>query len=142
MDSRLTKDMETAGYDVLNPLPEEAAPPPRKMRLSPINQRRLANFKANKRGFWSFWIFMFLFLASLLAEFIANDRPTRIEGPGQRDDGINKSALFRPRGLMPNPPGFVEWHPGDHAGMGPVPFDEVHPFPRQRFDQFRRVDLS
>lgn len=43
--------------------------------LSPINQRRLKNFKANRRGFWSFVIFMALFILSLFAEFIANDRP-------------------------------------------------------------------
>ena len=44
-------------------------------RLSPINQRRLENFKANRRGYWSFWIFMVLFGLSLCAEFIANDKP-------------------------------------------------------------------
>ena len=49
--------------------------PQKPSRLSGINQRRLALFRANKRGFWSFWIFLFLFIASLLAEFIANDRP-------------------------------------------------------------------
>jgi microcin C transport system permease protein len=43
--------------------------------LSPINARRLQNFKANKRGYWSFWIFMVLFVLSLFAEFIANDKP-------------------------------------------------------------------
>lgn len=43
--------------------------------LSPTNKRRWANFKANRRGYWSLWIFMILFIASLLAEFIANDRP-------------------------------------------------------------------
>ena len=43
--------------------------------LSPINRRRLDNFKANKRGYWSFWIFMVLFVLSLFAEFIANDKP-------------------------------------------------------------------
>ena len=43
--------------------------------VSPINQRRWANFKANRRGYWSLWIFMILFIASLFAEFIANDRP-------------------------------------------------------------------
>ena len=45
------------------------------LRLTPLNQRRLANFRHNKRGYWSFWIFLFLFVASLFAEFIANDRP-------------------------------------------------------------------
>ncbi len=43
--------------------------------LTPTNRRRLENFKANKRGYWSFWIFMLLFVLSLCAELIANDRP-------------------------------------------------------------------
>ena len=45
------------------------------LRLSPLDQRRLANFKANRRGYWSFWIFMALFVASLLSNVLANDRP-------------------------------------------------------------------
>ena len=44
-------------------------------RLSPINRRRLTNFKANRRGYWSFWIFLVLFVVSLFAEVIANDKP-------------------------------------------------------------------
>jgi microcin C transport system permease protein len=44
-------------------------------RLSPITQRRLHNFRANARGYWSFWIFLVLFVISLFAEFIANDKP-------------------------------------------------------------------
>ena len=47
----------------------------KKSRLSPITQRRWENFKANKRGSWSLWIFIFLFLTSLFAEVIANDKP-------------------------------------------------------------------
>ena len=43
--------------------------------LSPVNQRRLANFRANRRGYYSFWIFLTLFMLSLFAEFIANDKP-------------------------------------------------------------------
>jgi microcin C transport system permease protein len=43
--------------------------------LTPLGRRRLANFRANRRGFWSLWIFLVLFVASLFAEFIANDRP-------------------------------------------------------------------
>lgn len=45
------------------------------MTISPITQRRLHQFKANKRGFWSLWIFLFLFFLSLGAEFIANSKP-------------------------------------------------------------------
>lgn len=47
--------------------------------LSPLARRRLALFRANKRGFWSLWIFLFLFTASLFAEFIANDSPIAIK---------------------------------------------------------------
>jgi len=43
--------------------------------LSPLNQRRWASFKANRRGYWSLWIFLVLFVLSMFAEFIANDRP-------------------------------------------------------------------
>jgi len=43
--------------------------------ISPITRRRLHNFRANRRGFWSLWIFLVLFVLSLLAELIANDRP-------------------------------------------------------------------
>lgn len=43
--------------------------------LSPLNKRRWQNFKANRRGYWSLWIFLVLFVLSLLAEFIANDKP-------------------------------------------------------------------
>ena len=45
------------------------------MTISPVNQRRLELFKANRRGYYSFWIFLVLFALSLLAEFIANDKP-------------------------------------------------------------------
>jgi microcin C transport system permease protein len=47
----------------------------RRPRLSPLNQRRWQNFKANRRGYWSFWIFLVLFVLSLGSEFIANDKP-------------------------------------------------------------------
>ena len=43
--------------------------------MSPINQRRWKNFRSNKRGFWSLWIFLCLFLITSGAEFIANDKP-------------------------------------------------------------------
>lgn len=52
-------------------------------KLNPINQRRLQNFKANHRGYWSLWIFVFLFLFTLVAEFIANDKPLMIYFDGE-----------------------------------------------------------
>ncbi len=45
------------------------------LALSPINSRRLANFRANRRGYWSLLIFAVIFVLSLFAEFLANDRP-------------------------------------------------------------------
>ena len=45
------------------------------LRLTPLDRRRLDNFKANTRGFWSFWLFLTLFVMSLGSEFLANDRP-------------------------------------------------------------------
>ena len=42
---------------------------------SPINQRRWQNFKANRRGYWSLWIFLGVCFFSMFAEGIANDRP-------------------------------------------------------------------
>ncbi len=50
--------------------------------LSPINRRRWNNFKANKRGYWSLWLFLFLFAFSLCANFVANDRPLLITFKG------------------------------------------------------------
>jgi microcin C transport system permease protein len=50
---------------------------------SPLNKRRWENFKANRRGFWSFWIFMVLFVLSLFANVIANDRPLMIKYDGR-----------------------------------------------------------
>ena len=45
------------------------------MHLTPVARRRLAAFRAHRRGWWSLWIFLLLFGICLFAEFIANDRP-------------------------------------------------------------------
>ncbi|MGC1859891.1 MAG: ABC transporter permease [Methylocystis sp.] len=45
------------------------------LRLTPLDRRRLDNFKANRRGLWAFWLFLAMFLMSLGSEFLANDRP-------------------------------------------------------------------
>jgi microcin C transport system permease protein len=51
-------------------------------RLTPLNRRRLENFRRNRRGWWSLWIFVGLFAVSLLAEVIANDRPLLVRYEG------------------------------------------------------------
>lgn len=53
------------------------------LNLAPINRRRLNNFKANRRGWWSLWIFLTLFILSLFAEFLANDRPLLVRYKGE-----------------------------------------------------------
>jgi microcin C transport system permease protein len=52
------------------------------MYVSPLTRRRLANFRAHRRGVWSLRIFLLLFFLSLFAEFIANDRPLLIRFDG------------------------------------------------------------
>lgn len=51
--------------------------------FSPLMQRRLIQFKANKRGFYSLWIFLSIFVITLFAELIANDKPLLIRYDGQ-----------------------------------------------------------
>jgi microcin C transport system permease protein len=77
LEARLTKEeLDTAA-------PAAVIAKPRKgFTLTPINRRRWENFKANKRGYWSFWIFLVLFVISLFAEFIANDKPFLVKYDG------------------------------------------------------------
>ncbi len=71
------------------PLPRRTTPLPAvkkprgRFTLTPINLRRWQNFKANRRGYWSLWIFIVLFLGSLGAEFIANDKPFFVSFDGK-----------------------------------------------------------
>jgi len=51
-------------------------------QITPLTRRRLDNFVANRRGFWSLWMFLVLFGGSLFAEFIANDRPLLVRYDG------------------------------------------------------------
>ncbi len=52
------------------------------MALSPLNQRRWRNFTANRRAYWSLWIFLVLYGLSLCAELIANDKPILVKHDG------------------------------------------------------------
>jgi microcin C transport system permease protein len=94
------------------PVAEAAAPlaPPLTgggyFRLSPVNQRRMTNFRANKRGYWSFWIFMVLFVLSLFAEFLANDRPILVSFKGSYYTPIfsdyDESIFLGDEGFLPS----------------------------------------
>ena len=50
---------------------------------SPINRRRWQNFRANRRGYWSLWIFLGVCFFSMFAEGIANDRPILVSYKGE-----------------------------------------------------------
>ncbi len=72
----LTPDIEPAGPMGVTALPAG-------FEFSPLNARRWRNFKANSRGYWSLWIFLVLFVLTLFAELIANDKPLYIHVDGK-----------------------------------------------------------
>ena len=51
--------------------------------LKGLNRRRWELFKGNRRGLWSLWIFGALFLMSVFAPIIANDRPMLVSYKGE-----------------------------------------------------------
>jgi len=73
---KLSADSEPTG-------PLGIAPPPGWFTLSPLNKRRWQNFKTNRRGYWSLWLFLVLFFVTLFAEFIANDKPLFVSFAGK-----------------------------------------------------------
>ncbi len=79
MDAKVGRSAP-AGIAAAKTSPALAARP--RFKLSPLNARRLRAFKANKRGYYSFIIFTALFLITLFAEFIANDKPFLVKYDG------------------------------------------------------------
>lgn len=66
------------------PIEKHAAPPVVPEEKAPtINRRRWENFKRHRRGYWSMWIFMILFVLSLFAELIANNKPFLVSYDGK-----------------------------------------------------------
>jgi len=84
MDERVsvTPRNDTPDTTALSPTGLAVLPERHPLAMSPINKRRWENFKRNRRGYWSFWIFLTLFVLSLFAEFIANDKPLLIKYDG------------------------------------------------------------
>ena len=81
MDERTTIEVP----EIASQSPMGLAVPPERhqIAISPINWRRWENFKRNRRGYWSLWIFLALFVLTLFAEFIANDKPLLLEYDGK-----------------------------------------------------------
>ncbi len=53
------------------------------MEVSPLTRRRIDSFRANRRGYWSLWVFMVLFTVALFSEFVANDKPYLVSYAGE-----------------------------------------------------------
>ena len=70
--------MSVSDTPTLPDMPADRRPTILGIRVTPINRRRFENFKANRRGWWSFWLFLILFVLSLFADLIANDKPLLI----------------------------------------------------------------
>jgi len=76
--------LKEKGLETVAPAPGQTEPPPKKFfSMSPLNQRRWQNFRSNRRGYWSLWIFLVLFVLSLFAEFLVNDRPIVVSYKGE-----------------------------------------------------------
>jgi microcin C transport system permease protein len=73
----------TPDTTTVSPVGLAVPPEGHRVDLSPIARRRWQNFKANRRGYWSLWIFLVLFVLSLFAEFIANDKPFYVRFDGK-----------------------------------------------------------
>ena len=86
MDARVERS--TAPGDVLARI--ETVPDRGWFKLSPLNKRRLRAFKSNRRGYFSFILFTALFLVTLFAEFIANDKPFLV-----KCDGAYYTPIFK-----------------------------------------------
>ena len=113
------------------------------MTLSPLARRRLAAFRANRRGHWSLWIFLVLFGLSLGADVLANDRPLLVHFAGRwyapvavaypetafggvlpteadyRDPAVR--TLIEARGWMVWPPVRYRYDTVDWQLVGPAP---------------------
>lgn len=86
-------------------------------RLSPITRRRLAAFKANRRARVSLWLFATLFILSLFAELIANDKPIIMQYDGQWHF-----------------PMLVEYPETEFDGFLPTRTDYLDPFVQQQIE--------
>ena len=86
--------------------------------MTPLTRRRLQNFRANRRGFWSAWLFLLLFGLSMFAEFLANDRPLLVR--------FDKHFYF---------PVFADYTETDFGGDLPIPADYRDPSLAKRIEQ-------
>ena len=88
------------------------------MTLSPLNQQRWQRFRHNRRGYWSLWIFLIIFLLSMGAELIANDKPLLVR--------------YQQRWTVPL---LFDYSETDYGGALATAADYQDPWLRQRIEQ-------
>ncbi|NQS81038.1 ABC transporter permease [Pantoea agglomerans] len=88
------------------------------MTLSPLNQQRWQRFRHNRRGYWSLWIFLIIFLLSMGAELIANDKPLLVR--------------YQQRWTVPL---LFDYSETDYGGVLATAADYQDPWLRQRIEQ-------
>ena len=81
MDARVPNSVGEA--PITTPTGPMLVPAQGRFGLTPLNRRRWENFKRNRRGYVSLWIFAVLFVISLCAELIANDQPIYVHYDGK-----------------------------------------------------------
>ncbi|MEB6222440.1 ABC transporter permease [Pantoea anthophila] len=85
------------------------------MPISPLTQQRWQRFRHNRRGYWSLWIFLVLFLLSLGAELIANEKPLLVH--------------YQQRWMLPL---LFDYSETDYGGVLPTAADYQDPWLQQR----------
>jgi len=88
------------------------------MPLSPLTQQRWQRFRHNRRGSWSLWIFLIIFLLSMGAELIANDKPLLVH--------------YQQRWTVPL---LFDYSETDYGGVLATAADYQDPWLRQRIEQ-------
>ncbi|ORM81384.1 microcin ABC transporter permease [Pantoea deleyi] len=85
------------------------------MPISPLNQQRWQRFRHHRRGYWSLWIFLIIFLLSLGADLIANEKPLLVH--------------YQARWMVPL---LSDYSEADYGGVLATPADYQDPWLRQR----------
>jgi len=117
-------------------------------RFHPLTVKRWRRFRENRRGYWSFWLLLAVFAASLVAEIITNSRPLllRFEGKwhcppleyASEDDflhnGVQKPVDYKKLAESPEfaaGRGLAVWPLLPCGPLEVIPHAELQPYLRQ-----------
>ena len=88
------------------------------MALSAVHRQRWQRFCHNRRGYWSLWLFLLIFLLSLAAELLANEKPLLVR--------------YQQRWYVPL---LVDYSEQDYGGVFATAADYQDPWLQQRIAQ-------